>query len=143
MFMAPDYDLTRFVIAQQQDYSRALNEIKNGRKESHWMWYIFPQLQGLGFSPTSQFYGISGLAEAKAYLQNDYLSHNLREICDALLAINCSNATEIFGNPDDKKLQSSMTLFACACEGNSVFSDVLVKFFRGIPDYKTLQKLGL
>jgi uncharacterized protein (DUF1810 family) len=141
--MTPSYDLSKFISAQQRDYPKALREIQSGRKESHWMWYIFPQLRGLGYSSTSQYYGISGLDEARAFLQNDYLGRNLKEICGVLLTIDSNSATEVFGVPDDKKLQSSMTLFSCACEGNSVFSDVLEKFFHGIPDYKTLQKLGL
>ena len=105
-------NLKRFTEAQYRDYEQALKEIKNGRKESHWMWYIFPQLKGLGRSYTSDFYGIENLDEAKAFLQDPYLGKNLQEIAAALLELDNDNATQIMGRPDDMKLKSSMTLFA-------------------------------
>ena len=113
-------NLKRFTEAQYRDYEQALKEIKNGRKESHWMWYIFPQLKGLGRSYTSDFYGIVDLDEAKAFLQDPYLGKHLQEISEALLNLDNDNATQIMGRPDDMKLKSSMTLFACADPENAV-----------------------
>lgn len=107
-------NLKRFTEAQQRDYAQALREIQNGRKESHWIWYIFPQLKGLGRSYTSDFYGIVDLDEAKAFLQDPYLGKHLQKISEALLNLDNDNATQIMGRPDDMKLKSSMTLFACA-----------------------------
>jgi uncharacterized protein (DUF1810 family) len=107
------------------------------------MWYIFPQLKGLGRSPTSEFYGIASLEEAAAFLENPYLGGNLREICSALTALATSNAREVFGVPDDMKLKSSMTLFAHACSSNQIFLDVLEKYFQGQQDTQTLKLLNL
>ena len=117
------YDLDRFLTAQRRDYAAALREIQNGRKRSHWIWYIFPQVAGLGMSSTSQYYAISGL--------------------DEVLALDESDPTAVFGFPDDLKLRSSMTLFAAAAPDEPVFSAVLDKFFGGQPDTRTLQILGL
>ena len=136
-------NLSRFTQAQQQDYQTALNEIKAGRKRSHWMWYIFPQIVGLGKSSMAVHYAIRNIEEAKAFLQDSYLGKNLTDICEALLSLDSDDATAIFGRPDDVKLRSSMTLFACASEGDSVFRDVLKKFFHGAPDNKTLDILGM
>lgn len=134
------YDLLRFVKAQEQDYATALAEIKSGRKRSHWMWYIFPQIAGLGFSSTAQYYAIKNLGEAVAYLQNELLSSRLTEICSALLALSSNNASEIFGYPDDMKLRSSMTLFeAASCSTKNIFAQVLDKFFAGERDERTLE----
>ena len=108
------YDLNRFLTAQRRDYAAALREIQNGRKRSHWIWYIFPQVAGLGMSSTSQFYAISGLDEARAYLSEPTLRAHLLEISSALLALEESDPTAVFGFPDDLKLRSSMTLFAAA-----------------------------
>lgn len=134
--------LKRFTEAQYRDYEQALKEIKNGRKESHWMWYIFPQLKGLGRSYTSDFYGIENLDEAKAFLQDPYLGKNLQEIAAALLELDNDNATQIMGRPDDMKLKSSMTLFACADPENAVFEKVLEKFYNGHKDRRTLKMLS-
>ncbi|MCI8689961.1 MAG: DUF1810 domain-containing protein [Oscillibacter sp.] len=141
--MKTQYNLDRFVKAQRVDYQTALSEIKKGRKRSHWMWYIFPQLKGLGRSPTSEFYGIASLEEAAAFLEDPYLGGNLREICSALTVLTTSNAREVFGVPDDMKLKSSMTLFAHACSSNQIFLDVLEKYFQGQQDTQTLKLLNL
>jgi len=135
-------NLKRFVDAQATDYAQALTEIKNGRKRSHWMWYIFPQIQGLGFSSISQHYAISDLAEAKAYLAHPVLGKRLVEISTALLGLASSDATQVFGTPDDLKLKSSMTLFAAVPGADPVFEAVLAKFFKGVQDSKTLQNLS-
>jgi uncharacterized protein (DUF1810 family) len=134
--------LQRFLDAQATDYAQALAEIKAGRKRSHWMWYIFPQVQGLGFSETSRFYGIKDLAEATAYLQHPVLGSRLVSISEELLKLPGSNATSIMGSPDDMKLKSSMTLFAGVPGAGPVFQQVLAKFFGGVPDGKTQQLLG-
>ena len=134
-------DLSRFTAAHKQSFQNALNEIHNGRKETHWMWYIFPQVQGLGRSETSRYYSISGLAEAKEFWDDPYLGGNLKEICSVLLQLGMRNPTEIFGRPDDMKLRSCMTLFSCVAEDNSVFDEVLNQYFDGKPDYRTLKIL--
>lgn len=137
------YDLGRFVSAQRRDYLTALEEIRQGRKRSHWMWYIFPQLRGLGMSSTSHFYGIENLEQAKAFLDDPYLGGNLREISEALLALGTGDARSVMGSPDDLKLRSSMTLFSLAAPEEPVFKKVLEKFYRGIQDPATLRLLGL
>ena len=134
-------DLSRFHQAQKYDYDIALQEIKNGRKESHWMWYIFPQIQGLGYSSTAQYYAISDMAEAKAYLKDNVLRCRLVEISQALLDLPANDAMEVFGVPDNMKLRSSMTLFSMAAPEISVFQKVLDKFFAGQPDRRTLEIL--
>lgn len=139
--MAPSSTLQRFLDAQQRDYTTALTEIRGGRKRSHWMWYIFPQIQGLGYSETARFYAIQGQQEAEAYLQHPVLGPRLAEISEALLALDSSDATRIMGSPDDVKLRSSMTLFAALEGTNPVFQRVLAKFFGGNQDEKTLQLL--
>jgi uncharacterized protein (DUF1810 family) len=137
------YDLNRFVQAQKLDYDEALLEIKRGRKTSHWMWYIFPQVDGLGSSPTSRFYSIKNLAEAAAYLAHPILGPRLAECAEAVLAVEGRSATEIFGSPDDLKLRSCATLFARVSPPGSVFQRVLDKVFQGQPDRKTLALLGM
>jgi uncharacterized protein (DUF1810 family) len=132
-----NHNLNRFIEAQQSDYQTALAEIKNARKRSHWMWYIFPQIQGLGLSETSRFYAIKDLREATEFLNHPVLGKNLIEICEALLKLEGNNANQIFGSPDDMKLKSSMTLFA-SLGTNPVFDGVLKKFFNGAKDSKTL-----
>ena len=133
------YDLERFVKAQEYDYSAALAEIKAGHKRSHWIWYIFPQLKGLGRSHYAQFYGLDGIDEARAYLEYQVLGARLKEICEALMQLKSSDPSEVMGGyPDDMKLQSCMTLFAEISEGDSVFHRVLGKFFGGKTDAKTL-----
>ena len=136
-------DLSRFTEAHRRSYRTALAEIQNGRKETHWMWYIFPQIQGLGYSPTAQYYAISSLDEAAAFLQDAYLGGNLQEISRALLFLSGDDPTEIFGSPDDLKLRSSMTLFSVVAGEDSVFQEVLEKYYDGRPDGRTLQILGI
>lgn len=133
--------LNRFLTAQERDYETALAEIKGGRKRSHWMWYIFPQIAGLGFSETSKFYAIKDRAEAEAYLQHPVLGKRLIEISNALLELEDNHATRIFGSPDDLKLKSSMTLFAALPDTDPVFGQVLAKFYNGIHDWETLRLL--
>jgi len=139
--MEPNHHLQRFIDAQKEDYATALDEMKNGRKRSHWMWYIFPQIQGLGFSSTSQHYAISGLQEAAAYLNHSILGQRLIEISKVLVQLDSSNASQVFGSPDDMKLKSSMTLFASVPNADAVFQQVLDKFFQGNKDQKTLSIL--
>jgi uncharacterized protein (DUF1810 family) len=137
------HNLNRFVEAQQGDYERALAEIRSGRKRSHWMWYIFPQLDGLGYSPTARHYAIKSLAEADAYLRHPVLGPRLVEIAEAALGIEGRSATEVFGSPDDLKLRSCATLFARVAPAGSVFERLLEKYFGGQPDARTLQLLGV
>ena len=139
--MENDRSLKRFTDAQQSAYPAALSEIKNGRKRSHWMWFIFPQIQGLGFSETSRYYAIKDLTEAEAYLRHLVLGARLIEISKALLNSAGRNATEIFGSPDDLKLKSSMTLFAAVNGADPVFQVVLDTFFVGQKDRKTQRLL--
>jgi uncharacterized protein (DUF1810 family) len=141
--MQNKYKLERFIEAQNESYERALAEVSNGRKRSHWMWYIFPQASGLGFSETSRYYAVKNLDEARAYLHHPILGPRLVEICTALLELESNNAGDIFGSPDDMKLRSSMTLFAELEGTNKVFNLVLDKFFNGLKDDKTLRLLGL
>ena len=136
------YDLERFVKAQQYDYDTALREIRGGRKRSHWMWYIFPQLKGLGYSSTSQYYGIRDLDEAKAYLQHPVLGARLVEISEALLTLDTDDAGAVMGYPDNLKLHSCMTLFELAAPDQPVFSRVLEKYFAGHADRRTREMLG-
>jgi uncharacterized protein (DUF1810 family) len=130
--------LQRFLDAQQNSYDIALSEIKNGIKQSHWMWYIFPQIAGLGFSSTSRFYAIKDLEEAKEYFEHPVLGKRLIEICTRLLEINGRTANQVFGKPDDLKLRSSMTLFGLLQNTNPVFQAVIDKYFNGEKDLKTM-----
>ena len=132
------YDLSRFHKAQQGSYETALAEIRSGRKCSHWIWYIFPQIQGLGFSSTAQYYAIENLEEAKAYLADPVLRERLLEISNALLALDSCDPSEVMGYPDDLKLRSSMTLFSLAEPECTVFRDVLDKFYDGQEDSRTI-----
>lgn len=135
------YGLERFKEAQDGGiYEKALMEIQAGRKRSHWMWYIFPQLQGLGFSPASRFFGIKNLAEARAYLNDKVLGCRLREICSALLDLGSADANAIFGSPDDLKLKSSMTLFD-QVSPHDIFEKVLDRFYKGEQDRYSLEIL--
>ena len=136
-----NYDLQRFHKAQKFDYPVALGEIKNGRKESHWMWYIFPQLKELGYSSTAKYYGLTK-DEAKSYINDEILKSRLIEISQALLELTSNNATEILGYPDDLKLKSCMTLFSEIAPEVEVFEKVLQKFFSDKKDDKTLKLLG-
>jgi uncharacterized protein (DUF1810 family) len=129
--------LQRFVTAQEQDFDAALQELKTGRKRSHWMWYIFPQLLGLGFSETTKFYAIKDLKEAQNYLEHPVLGPRLVKISEALLHLQLP-AKQVFGSPDDLKLHSSMTLFSEVPGANPVFELVLQKLFKGQKDPKTL-----
>jgi uncharacterized protein (DUF1810 family) len=137
------YDLDRFLRAQEDDYEQALAEIRAGRKRTHWMWYIFPQLDGLAFSSTSKFYAIKSLDEARAYLDHPVLGPRLRECAEAAVGVESRSATEVFGSPDDLKLRSCATLFACVSPPGSVFERLLQKYYRGERDEKTLRLLGL
>lgn len=134
-------ELDRFIRAQEYNYSDALKEIKNGKKTTHWMWYVFPQIKGLGKSDTAKWYAIKDLQEAKDYLNNEILSNRLEQICKALLELDCNDAYKIFGSPDDMKLKSSMTLFEIAAPENKIFKRVLDKYFNGERDQKTLKLL--
>ncbi|WP_426059004.1 DUF1810 domain-containing protein [Hymenobacter sp. B1770] len=140
--MSQETSLQRFIDAQATSYPVALSEIQRGRKQSHWMWYIFPQLRGLGVSATAQHYGIQGRSEAQAYAQHPVLGPRLVHISEALLALADNNATRILGSPDDMKLKSSMTLFAALPQAPPVFQQVLDKFYQGKPDEQTLRLLG-
>ncbi|WP_374308901.1 DUF1810 domain-containing protein [Methylocella sp.] len=135
------YDLERFVAAQRGVVEEAMAELTRGRKTSHWMWFVFPQLAGLGLSAMSRRYAISGLAEAKAYLRHDVLGPRLRACARLVNAHAGRTAREIFGAPDDRKFFSSMTLFARASEGESVFGEALDAFFEGARDVATLDRL--
>ena len=141
----PDpYDLSRFLDAQEASYPRALSEIRQGYKTSHWIWYIFPQLRDLGYSDYATYYGIADLNEAKAYLENSTLRNHLLEISEALCNLTNSDIEYIMGSPiDAKKLQSSMTLFYTADPSIEIFSVVLDKFYGGKPDQDTLKLLGI
>ncbi|MDD3305988.1 MAG: DUF1810 domain-containing protein [Acetobacterium sp.] len=130
----------RFVKAQEESYGQALTEIKSGRKRSHWMWYIFPQLKGLGRSETARYYGIANRQEAKAYMADPLLGSRLLEISGELLKLESHDANAVFGRPDDVKLKSSMTLFYLV-DGNPTFKAVLDKFFGGQMDEVTADQL--
>ena len=137
------YDLNRFVQAQEGVYERALSEIRSGRKRSHWMWYIFPQYDGLGFSPTSKRYAIKSVAEAEAYLRHPVLGPRLVECCEAAVSVEGLSAADLFGVPDDLKLRSCATLFAAVAPRGSVFEQVLDRFYGGARDDRTLRLIGL
>jgi uncharacterized protein (DUF1810 family) len=137
------HGLDRFVSAQEGSYDQALSEIRDGRKRTHWMWYIFPQIDGLGFSSTAKYYAIKSLAEARAYLEHPVLGPRLLTCAGAALRVEGRSAREIFGTPDDLKLQSCVSLFACVAPPDSVFDRLLVKYYRGERDTWTLELLGL
>jgi uncharacterized protein (DUF1810 family) len=132
------HNLQRFVDAQERIYTQALAEIRYGRKQSHWMWFVFPQFAGLGSSPTSEHYAIKTLDEARTYLAHPVLGPRLIESAAAVLAVNGRSANEIFGSPDDMKLRSSATLFAAVSDAGSVFHRLLDKYFGGDSDARTL-----
>ena len=133
--------LQRFVNAQAGTYDQALAEVRAGRKRTHWMWYIFPQLAGLGHSPTAQFYGIADLDEATLYLDHLILGPRLILISQSLIALPTSDPREVMGHPDDLKLRSSMTIFAHVPDTHDIFQRVLHKFYGGLPDQVTLNLL--
>ncbi|MCQ2211551.1 MAG: DUF1810 domain-containing protein [Paludibacteraceae bacterium] len=126
------YNLDRFITAQLRDYKQAYKEIKNGKKITHWMWYIFPQLKGLGSSEYAEYYGLESIEEAKAYWDNDYLRNNLTKICECLLTLEGKTAEDIFGYVDSLKLKSCMTLFLEATK-EKIFYDVLDKYYNQEP----------
>lgn len=136
------HDLSRFVRAQGGDYERALAEIREGRKRSHWMWYVFPQLEGLGASSTARHYAIKSLAEAEAYLKHPVLGPRLLACAEAALGVEGRSAYDVFGWPDELKLRSCATLFARVSPAGSVFERLLAKYFEGQPDAQTLTLLG-
>jgi uncharacterized protein (DUF1810 family) len=137
------YQLSRFVRAQQDDFEPALAEIRSGKKRTHWMWYIFPQLDGLAFSATSKHYAIKSIEEAKAYLEHPILGSRLRQCAEAADRVKGRSAREIFGSPDELKLRSCATLFDCLLPPGSVFDRLLDKYYGGERDRKTLRLLGI
>ena len=136
------YNLTRFLKAQGSVYEHALAEIRAGRKRSHWMWYVFPQIEGLGHSPTSVHYAIRGIEEAAAYLAHPILGPRLIESGEAVLQLEGRSALEIFGSPDDMKLRSSATLFAAVSPEGSVFHQIIDKYFGGEQDVRTIELMS-
>lgn len=134
------YNLQRFVVAQQPVYPDVLAELQAGAKRSHWMWFIFPQIRGLGRSPISMEYAISALDEARAYLQHAILGPRLKECTKLVLDVEARSAAEIFGSPDDMKFRSCMTLFSQVSD-DDIFSKALQKYFAGVPDQLTLDRL--
>ena len=135
------YDLNRFIKAQEVNYQDALEEIRAGMKQSHWMWFIFPQIDGLGRSETARYYAIKDIEEARQYLKHPILGKNLIEISKALLEVDSDDASYVMGFPDDMKLKSSMTLFLEADPECTVFQQVLDKYFGGEKDKNTLRLL--
>jgi uncharacterized protein (DUF1810 family) len=139
--MTDPFDLARFVDAQGATYPRALQELQAGDKRSHWMWFIFPQVAGLGFSAMAQRYAISGLDEAQAYLQHPVLGERLRVCAAAVNAVTGRTAHQVFGSPDDMKFRSSMTLFGRAAPDEPAFRAALERYFEGQEDPRTLEIL--
>ncbi len=139
--MDDPYDLQRFVDAQDRVYAQAADELRDGRKRSHWMWFVFPQIEGLGDSAMAQRYAISSLAEAQAYLRHPVLGERLRESTRLVSLVAGRSIKEIFGYPDYLKFRSSITLFARATDDNEVFVEALRKYFDGEPDPQTLQRI--
>ena len=135
------FDLRRFLEAQENEYFQALAELKRGRKESHWIWFIFPQIEGLGQSWTSKHYSIKSQKEARQYLQHPVLGSRLKECCEAVLALAEPDISKVLGYPDDLKFRSCMTLFAEAAGQDSIFTRLLDKYFAGKPDERTLEIL--
>ena len=135
------FDLNRFIDAQNDDYLKAKGELLKGRKESHWIWYIFPQIKGLGFSYYSEFYGLDGIKEAKAYYENEILRSRLIELCNILLNLKEKDIRNIMGYPDDLKLKSSMTIFYIASK-DEVFKKVLDKYYDSKLDENTVELLN-
>jgi uncharacterized protein (DUF1810 family) len=135
------FDLSRFVQAQEETYAQALRELRLGRKQSHWMWWIFPQLDGLGFSPITKRYSIKSEDEARAYLMHPALGPRLIECADAILSVEGKPAREILGSPDDLKLKSCATLFSHVSPPGSVFRQILDRFYSGESDAATIRLL--
>ena len=141
MNIADPYDLNRFLSAQEGVYERALAELKDGQKRTHWMWYIFPQIDGLGYSPTAKRYSIKSIEEAQQYLDHPVLGKRLLECTEAVIALKGGSASEIFGYPDDMKFKSSMTLFEKIAGPGSVFSLALDRYCHRERDAATLRLL--
>jgi len=139
--MADPHDLHRFVEAQEHTFAQAVSELEDGRKASHWMWFVFPQLRGLGHSPMATRFGIESLDEARAYLAHSLLGPRLKECVRLALRIDGRSITEIFGSPDDMKFRSCMTLFDRAAPDEAMFAQALQKYFGGTPDARTLELL--
>lgn len=135
------FSLHRFLIAQDHIYEKALEELQHGKKRSHWMWFIFPQIEGLGKSSTAQFYSIKTIEEAQAYLNHPVLGNRLLECTKTILSVKNKSASQIFGFPDDLKLKSSLTLFASISLPNSLFYQALNQFFAGEQDEQTISLL--
>jgi len=135
------FNLQRFLDAQAPVMDRVVEDLRNGRKQTHWMWFVFPQIAGLGFSATAQFYALRSLEEAKAYLVHPVLGPRILACTERVLAHRTKSARAIFGTPDDLKFRSSMTLFREASSGRSLFERALAAFFEGEPDAATLEKL--
>ena len=135
------WNLERFVFAQQRNYGDALRELRSGKKRSHWIWYVFPQIRGLGDSFMSRKYALSGLEEARAYLAHPVLGPRLLECCQAVLSIPSGDPWAVFGSPDDMKFRSCLTLFALAQPSQPVFEELLDKFYDGQKDPCTIQIL--
>jgi uncharacterized protein (DUF1810 family) len=135
------YNLERFVEAQAPIFQQVVSELRAGRKMSHWMWFIFPQIRGLGRSPSAVEYAISGLDEARAYLAHPVLGPRLKECTQLILQVENRSASQIFGSPDDMKFRSCMTLFAQVSPEDDIFVRVLQRYFRQVPDQMTLDRL--
>jgi len=136
------YNLDRFIAAQEGIFGDVLKELENGRKQTHWMWFIFPQIDGLGFSSTTKYYAIKSLEEARQYLNHPVLGVRLLQCAGLVLAVEGKSANEIFSSPDDLKLKSSMTLFASVTGADPVFVRVLEKYFHGKQDERTIAFIG-
>ena len=141
--MYDEKKLNRFIVAQERMYEPILKELARGEKRTHWIWFIFPQIKGLGNSNTSLFYAIQSLDEAKAYLSHPILGQRLTECCELLIKIQGKRIDQILPPPDDLKLRSSMTLFSVASPETLIFKDVLKKYFNGARDQRTLKMLGM
>ena len=137
-----NFNIERYIEAHKREYKQALEEIKSGKKKTHWMWYIFPQINGLGTSSTSKYYAIRNIEEAQAYLNNEYLYNHLIEICKELMKLNTSNIIEVLPYPDNYKLCSSMTLFYLTNPKEEIFKQVLDKYYNGKLDEKTIEILN-
>ena len=137
------FNLTRFVSAQEGTFDVALSELRRGRKESHWMWFIFPQIDGLGSSPTSRKYAIRSQDEARAYQNHPVLGPRLLDCCRAILSAEAKSASDIMGYPDDMKLRSSMTIFSLVAGPHSEFREVIEKYFKGQPDRRTMELVNV
>jgi uncharacterized protein (DUF1810 family) len=140
--LSDKFDLARFVTAQESAIGHALEELRQGRKRTHWMWFVFPQIAGLGFSTTARHYAISGLEEARAYLAHPLLGARLRACTQAVLNIEGRSAHDIFGSPDDMKFRSCMTLFATVAPDEKMFKSALEKYFDGEKDNRTLNNFS-